>query len=73
MVEINMESKKKQEWNSQVTQLDDLPNWVTKFELHTMEKEKYLSLQECKWKKKHRGMQDDEVLLIIQKKWITRQ
>ena len=52
IVEANKEAKKKNEWDTLVTQLDVLSTRVTELEVQAMGKEKHFSLRECKHGKK---------------------
>uniref|UniRef100_M1DDL9 Uncharacterized protein n=1 Tax=Solanum tuberosum TaxID=4113 RepID=M1DDL9_SOLTU len=66
MVEANKEAQKKHEWDALVAQVDILSKRVMVLEAQATEKDKDLSLRECKNGKKHGGVQNDEVLSLIQ-------
>uniref|UniRef100_M1DQX0 Uncharacterized protein n=1 Tax=Solanum tuberosum TaxID=4113 RepID=M1DQX0_SOLTU len=68
MVEANKESKKKQEWDALLAQLDFLSKRVMELEAQALKKDKHFSLRECTKGKKREGVQDDEFLSLIQQK-----
>lgn len=61
MVETNKKVKRQKKWDALVAEHDVLSKGV-------MEKDKNLSLRECKHGKKHGWVQHDEILSLIQQK-----
>uniref|UniRef100_M1E1B0 Integrase core domain containing protein n=1 Tax=Solanum tuberosum TaxID=4113 RepID=M1E1B0_SOLTU len=68
MVDANKETKKRQEWDALLAQLDFLSKRVMELEAHAFKKDKHFSLLESTKGKKKKGVQDDKFLSLIQQK-----
>uniref|UniRef100_M1DDY4 Uncharacterized protein n=1 Tax=Solanum tuberosum TaxID=4113 RepID=M1DDY4_SOLTU len=68
MVETNKEAQKKHKWDALVAQVDVLSKRVMGLEAQAKEKENHFFLHECRHRKNHGGVQNDEAFSLIQQK-----
>uniref|UniRef100_M1DWB6 Uncharacterized protein n=1 Tax=Solanum tuberosum TaxID=4113 RepID=M1DWB6_SOLTU len=68
MVETNKKAQKTHEWDALVAQVDVLSKRLMGLEAQAMEKENNFFLQEGRHGKKHKDVQTDDALSLIQQK-----
>ena len=68
MVDANKETKKRQEWDALLAQLDFLSKRIMELEVESLKNDKLFSIWECTKRKKKEGVQANEFLSLIQQK-----